>query len=227
MKDHIDSSITERTAMTTPPSSMAPTTSQVGSGSSSNTANGKDAQSTMARVAEEAPAQAAKVVDDARTQISTVTQRTLSDLRVQGEGQAEQAAKGLRGLATQADALAAGRPEEAGNLGDIAQAISQHASSFAERLDTRGVQGVVDDTSRFGRQHPWAFLGIALGAGFVAGRLVRASAAVASDSSSTLGSSNSGGQLGMGSQPSMASASTIGMPAASMPSSTSRTGMQG
>lgn len=198
--------------MTTPPSSMAPTTSQVGSDTPSTSDTVKDAKSAVARVADEAPAQAARVVDDARTQISAATRRTLSDLQTQAEGQTEQAARGLRGLAMQADALAAGKPDEAGNLGDLAQAISQHASSLAERLDTGGVQGVADDASRFGRQHPWAFLGIALGAGFVAGRLVRASAAVASDNASNRGPSNSGGQLGMNAQPSMTSASSTGMP---------------
>jgi hypothetical protein len=205
--------------MTTPPSSMAPTSAQVGSDSPSNSATGQDAQSTMARVAEEAPAQAARVVDDARAQISNVTRRTLSDLRTQGEGQTEQAAHGLRGLAKQADALAEGRPDEAGTLGGIAQAFSQQASSFAERLESRGVQGLIDDTSRYVRQHPWAFLGMALGAGFLAGRLVRTSAAMAGDGESRLGQSTSNRQLGMTSQPSMtAPASSIGMPS---PSATS------
>ena len=40
---------------------------------------------------------------------------------------------------------------------------------------------VADDLSRFGRQHPWAFLGLSIGAGFLVGRLARTTAAVVND----------------------------------------------
>ena len=66
-------------------------------------------------------------------------------------------------------------------MADVAKAMGQHASDFVDRLDTRGVQGVADDLSRFGRQHPWAFLGLSIGAGFLVGRLARTTAAVVSD----------------------------------------------
>ena len=150
-----------------------------------------------ARVADEAPAQAARVVEDARTQLTGAAQRTLTDLRTQADDRTAQASRGLRDLSVQVDALANGRPEEAGNLADIAQAIGQHASDFADRLDARGVQGVADDLSRFGRQHPWTFLGLSLGAGFLVGRLVRTTAAVVSD-----------GQQGQAQVPSTAFAAT-------------------
>jgi ElaB/YqjD/DUF883 family membrane-anchored ribosome-binding protein len=138
-------------------------------------------QATASRVAHEAPAQAARVVGDARTQLTGAAQRTLSDLRSQADDRASQASRSLRGLSSNVDALVNGRPEEAGNLADVAKAIGQHASDFADRLDTSGVQGVADDLSRFGRQHPWAFLGLSLGAGFLVGRLTRATAAVVGD----------------------------------------------
>ena len=142
------------------------------------------AQAAVARVASEAPAQAARVVDDARTQVTGAAQRTLSDLRSQADERTAQAARSLRGLSSQVDALAAGRIDEAGDLTDIVQAVGQHAADFADRLDTRGVQGVADDVTRFGRQHPLAFLGLALGAGFLVGRVVRTTAAVSSDQDS-------------------------------------------
>jgi ElaB/YqjD/DUF883 family membrane-anchored ribosome-binding protein len=144
-------------------------------------ADGDGRQAAVARVASEAPAQAARVVGDARTQVTSAAQRTLADLRTQADDRAAQAARGLRDLSSQVDALAAGRPEEAGNLTDMVQAAGQQASDFADRLDMRGVQGVVDDVTRFGRQHPWAFLGLSLGAGFLVGRVVRTGAAVASE----------------------------------------------
>ena len=133
------------------------------------------------RVAGEAPVQAARVFDDAKAQLSGAAHRSIADVRVQAEDRTAQAARGLRDLSTQVDALIAGRPEEAGKVTGIAQAVGQHATDFADRLDGDGFQGLVDDASRFGRQHPWAFLGLSVGAGFLAGRLVRTTAAVASD----------------------------------------------
>jgi ElaB/YqjD/DUF883 family membrane-anchored ribosome-binding protein len=143
--------------------------------------NDSGVQATAARVANEAPAQAARVVGDARTQLTGAAQRTLTDLRSQADDRAAQASQSLRDLSSQVDALVNGRPDEAGNLADAAKAIGQHASDFADRLDTSGLQGVADDLSRFGRQHPWAFLGLSLGAGFLVGRLTRATAAVVGD----------------------------------------------
>ena len=171
--------------MTSNSSTSMPSTHTLDSGGPPpNPDDGSGAQAAVARVASEAPAQAARVVDDARTQVTGAAQRTLSDLRSQADERTAQAAQSLRGLSGQVDALAAGRVDEAGNLTDIVQAVGQQAADFADRLDTRGVQGVADDVTRFGRQHPWAFLGLALGAGFLVGRVIRTTAAVTSDQAS-------------------------------------------
>ncbi len=157
-----------------------------------NPDDGSGAQAAVARVAGEAPAQAARVVNDARTQVTGAAQRTLADLRSQADERTAQAARSLRGLSSQVDALAAGRVDEAGDLADIVQAVGQQAADFADRLDTRGVQGVADDVARFGRQHPWAFLGLSLGAGFLVGRVIRTTAAVTSDQRPRLCSRDTG-----------------------------------
>lgn len=149
-------------------------------------------QAMVARVADEAPAQAAKIVDDAKSQLRDATHRSLTDLRSQADDRTTQAVSGLRSLSSRAEAMQAGRLDEAGNLPEITGALGRYADEFANRLDTRGVDGLVDDVSRFGRQHPWAFLGLSVGVGFAFGRLVRTSAAVASDHASSNGSSKTG-----------------------------------
>lgn len=138
------------------------------------------AKAAVARVADEAPAQAARVVGDAKSQLSDAARRVMDDLRTQADDRAVRAAQGLRDLSIRADALASGRPDEAGNLADLAQSAGRHAQDFANRLDERGIRGVTDDVARFGRQHPLTFLGLSLGAGFLVGRLVRTGAAVVS-----------------------------------------------
>ena len=51
-------------------------------------------------------------------------------------------------------------------------------SAFAERLDTNGPQGLLDDVTLFARRRPIVFLAAAAGAGFMIGRLARAGRAV-------------------------------------------------
>ena len=122
------------------------------------------------------------MVGDAETQVTDAARRILDDLRTQAEDRTVRAAQGLHDTRPRRTrSLSPGRPEEAGNLADLAQSAGRHAQDFADRLDQRGVRGVTDDVSRFGRRHPMAFVGLALGAGFVVGRLVRTGAAVASE----------------------------------------------
>jgi len=168
--------------MTTNPSTTASSTQTLGNGGGPPTGDGDSGvQAVVSRVASEAPAQAANVVEDARAQLTGAARRTLADLRAQADDRSARAARGLRDLSVHVDALAQGRPNEAGNLTDLARSVGNQASVLADRLDTRGVQGLADDVSRFGRRHPWAFLGLSLGAGFLAGRVVRTTAEVASD----------------------------------------------
>jgi hypothetical protein len=61
--------------------------------------------------------------------------------------------------------------------------VQEHVRGWASRLEQRGPQGVMDDMSRFARRRPGLFLAGAVGAGFVAGRLVRASSGQAESTS--------------------------------------------
>lgn len=167
--------------MTSTASTTAPSTPTPDSGQSTTDGGSAGSDGVVGRMTSEAPAQAARVVGDAKAQLSDATQRSLTVLRTQADDRTSQAAQGLRSLSSQVDALVSGRPDEAGNLTGIVQTVGQHATDLAGRLDADGVQGVVDDVSRFGRQHPWAFLGLSVGAGFLVGRLARTTAAVASD----------------------------------------------
>jgi len=190
--------MTTNTSTTTSTSTPASTTgSSTPSAPSQSDPNGDrpaadgetGAKAAVARVADEAPVQAARVVDDARTQLKDAARRAMDDLRAQADDRAAQAAQGLRDLSTRADALAAGRTEAAGDLADLVQSLGRHAQDFADRLDGRGVGGVADELARFGRKRPLAFLGLSLGAGFIVGRLVRTTAEVVGDGQSGNGQS--------------------------------------
>jgi hypothetical protein len=45
--------------------------------------------------------------------------------------------------------------------------------SLADRLDTRGVEGLVEDVGGFARRNPTAFLALTFGAGLLVGRFVK------------------------------------------------------
>jgi hypothetical protein len=133
------------------------------------------------RVAGDAAAQARSVVDEATGQVRSLVGQAGQEARTQADQRAAQAAGALRTLSDQAEALAAGRPEEAGPLGGYLGDAGERLRGVATRLDERGIEGVVDDVSRFARRRPLVFLAVAAGAGFAVGRLVRAGARLSSE----------------------------------------------
>jgi hypothetical protein len=80
-------------------------------------------------------------------------------------------------LSRQLSALADGRREEAGRVGVIVDDAQQRLQSYAERLQDRGPQALLDDVTSFARRRPGVFLMGAVATGFMVGRLVRAGAA--------------------------------------------------
>jgi hypothetical protein len=113
--------------------------------------------------------QAQRVAAEAKTQARNLA----SDLRDKASEQAR----------TQNDKLVTTIRETAGHLDEMrgdrqdspaATIVSRVADSgrhFADYLDQRGPEGVLDDVQNFARRRPGAFLATALVAGFVVGRL--------------------------------------------------------
>ena len=132
-------------------------------------------------VAAEASEGVRAAVDEARTQAQSFISSTRDEVLSQAEVRTAKASEGLRGIATQFQAISNGRPEEAPQLSGYLREAEQRVSAFATRLDDRGPQGVMEDVTRFARRRPGAFLLCAAGVGFVAGRAVRAGAAASRD----------------------------------------------
>ena len=128
-------------------------------------------------VVDEASAQAKAVATQARQQLDRMVSQGRDEFRVQAEQRGSQAAGQLRTLSQQLTALAEGRPESAGPLVGYLEDVQGQIRRLTSRLEQGGPQGLVDDVSSFARRRPGVFLAAALGAGFVAGRVVRATAA--------------------------------------------------
>lgn len=151
-------------------------------------------------VAATAVDQAKQVSAEARQQLTSVTQQATGqakqvvstatgEARTQIEDRLGQATGMARERAGQLRALTEGRPEEAGPVADWAQQATDRLEAMADRVDELGVDGVVQEVTRFARNRPVAFLVGAAAAGLVVGRIARAGKEASSDDSSN-GSSN-------------------------------------
>jgi hypothetical protein len=129
-------------------------------------------------VAHTAAEQVSAVAGQAKEQMGTVVAKTKDELRAQMDARSQQAATGLQTLAAQLGALTQGRPEQAGHVGTLVGDAQQRVQSYAETLQQRGPQAIVDDITGFARRRPMRFLMAAAVTGFAAGRLARAEVAV-------------------------------------------------
>ncbi|MGX7824604.1 hypothetical protein ACTG9Q_05890 [Actinokineospora sp. 24-640] len=125
-------------------------------------------------VAREARAQGQAVVDQAKGEARKVAQDAKSQLRDQAEEQTKKVGESLRRLGEHVDALAQGRPEEAGPLTDYVRQAADKIHEVVGRVESRGFEGIVQDAESFARRRPGTFLLVAAAAGFSASRLLRA-----------------------------------------------------
>jgi uncharacterized protein YjbJ (UPF0337 family) len=135
------------------------------------------AASEASHVTETAKDQARQVKDEVTTQARGLVDQAKSELRDQGRSQADHAAQAIRRVSDQAEALAGGRVDKAGNVAEYVRRAGDQVRKVADRVDERGVEGVVDDVQNFARQRPGVFLLGCAAAGFVTGRLLRGGAA--------------------------------------------------
>jgi hypothetical protein len=125
------------------------------------------------QVADTARTEAGNVVDEARQQVSVVTDEAQRQLRGQAHEQTQRLGGALGGLGDRLQALADGRPEEAGPIGEYAETIAAQTRDIAGRIEDLGFDGVLNEVQRFARRRPGAFLIGAAVAGFASARLGR------------------------------------------------------
>lgn len=135
------------------------------------------AKSEASQVTDTAKDQARQVKDEVTTQARGLVDQAKTELRDQGRSQADHAAQAIHRVADQATALADGRTDEAGAVAGYVRRAGEQVGHIADRLDQRGVEGVLNDVQNFARRRPGAFLLGCAAAGFAAGRLIRGGAA--------------------------------------------------
>ncbi|MBT2368117.1 hypothetical protein J7E88_23055 [Streptomyces sp. ISL-10] len=131
-------------------------------------------------VAGTAAEQARAVAGEARQQAGSAVRDLRQRVMEEGQGQAERLAGTVRQWADDLAGLARNAPGDSPARSLAAQASDQ-GHRAADYLDKNGVEGLVGDLQGFARRRPGAFLGGAVVAGLVVGRLAKAGKAQSSD----------------------------------------------
>jgi hypothetical protein len=120
------------------------------------------ARESVAEVADEAKHQAVDLAEDARRQ-----------LHDQARQQTDHLGDAIQDLGHKLHALADGRTEETGRVGDYTDRVADQVERIGVRVQELGFDGTVDELQRFARRRPGVFLLGAAAAGFAVSRLGR------------------------------------------------------
>ncbi|MCC3272848.1 hypothetical protein MUK71_04530 [Arthrobacter zhangbolii] len=127
------------------------------------------AKGNAGQVAETAKTEAAGVASEVKSNARDLFTQARSDLTEQAGAQQQKVAEGLRSVADELQSMA--QSGQSGVAADLVGEAASRASSVAGWLDGRDPGSLLDEVKGFARQRPMAFLAIAAGAGFLAGRL--------------------------------------------------------
>jgi hypothetical protein len=152
-----------------------------------------------ADVAHTARAGAGDVVHTARSETEQVVERTKDAVGHEARQRTEELAASVRRIGDGLGALADGRPEDAGPVAGYARDAAARVGDVAQRLETRGYDGIVEDVSGFARRRPGVFLAGAGLLGFAVGRMLRSGAASGTPGGGS-GTSSPSGSHGTGSR---------------------------
>lgn len=151
------------------------------------------ARSQASDVAAAAGEQARAVAEDAKHQARRVMDDSRQHLRDQAAQQTTRLAGSVRDVSSQLQHVARGDAAPQGVVGDLTQQAASFTGQLADQLEQRSPEELLDEVRRFARRRPGMFLLGALGAGFVAGRLVRSA-----DTHSIVEAAKSGAQTSSG-----------------------------
>ncbi|WGW12262.1 hypothetical protein LWF01_00400 [Saxibacter everestensis] len=161
----------------TGPDRSTGTGSTVG-GSSTDTAKdkakevGQTAGDAGKNVAETVKGEASSVLDEVKEQARSVTQQAGEQLSQQASTQQERALDTIRSLRDEFGSMAE-HSEDSGLATQLVRQASERLDSAASWIGDKEPRDLLDDVKSFARRKPALFIGIALGAGILAGRLTR------------------------------------------------------
>ncbi|SEE66978.1 hypothetical protein SAMN05216532_8278 [Streptomyces sp. 2231.1] len=133
-------------------------------------ATASQSRQAAGQVAATAAQQAKEVAGEVRQQASSVVQDLRGRALDEAEGQTRRAAGVLRQWAQDLSELAENAPGDS-PARSVAAQVADRGHRTADYVDKQGVEGIVGDLQSFARRRPGLFLGGALLAGLLVGRL--------------------------------------------------------
>jgi len=132
-----------------------------------------DAREQAEEVAATARQSAAEVTEEAKHQAIDLAEDARRQLHDQARQQTDHLGAAIQDLGHKLHALADGRTEETGQVGEYTDRIADQVDRIGGRVQELGFDGTVDELQRFARRRPGAFLLGAAAAGFAVSRLGR------------------------------------------------------
>lgn len=126
------------------------------------------------RVAGAAKEETKAVGNEVRRQARRLADQVGTEVREQAATQQSRAAGGLRTIGDEFSHMADGTGTGSGFAADVAREAGQRVGAVAQWLDQRDPRDLLEEVKGFARRRPGVFLGIAVGAGVIVGRLTRA-----------------------------------------------------
>ncbi|GIH78393.1 hypothetical protein [Planobispora longispora] len=139
----------------------------------------QQAKSAAGEVAETAKEQTRAVAGEARHQARRVAGQLRDRVGEQAQHQSRRAAQGIRQWSDDLSSMKEAVKPDSPVHGAVQQ-IADSGRRAADYLEEHGLAGVVDEVQNFARRRPGLFLAGALVAGFLAGRVAKATTGVTS-----------------------------------------------
>ncbi len=143
------------------------------------TATARDQARDVTATAKE---QAAQLTHELSQQGRMLVDETRGQVEQQAEAQTQELARTLHRWGSETQALAEGRPEDAGATGEYAAQLADKFHELATGLENRGVSGLIEEVQDFARRRPGAFLVTTALIGFGGGRLIRSARSAGDES---------------------------------------------
>ncbi len=131
------------------------------------------ARREASKVTETAKDQVGQVADEAGRQARNLIDETRAQLRSQAQEQADRISVTLSDLANQLRGMADNAPDPSSSVASLVGDGASRLEDFATRLQSGGLDTVVEDLKAMARRRPGAFLAGAAAAGVVVGRIFR------------------------------------------------------